>query len=68
MNLIPIIPNNLLGDFIEVNCLSLGVFESVVVVTFQSIFHLNVHQNNLIIIFKKKCYTSTLKQLENIKK
>jgi len=58
----------LLGDFIEVNCLSLGVFESVVVVTFQNIFHLNVHQNNLIIILKKKCYTSTLKQLENIKK
>jgi len=58
----------LLGDFIQVNCLSLGVFESVVVVAFQSIFRLNVHQNNLIIIFLKKCYTSTLKQLENIKK
>lgn len=58
----------MLGDFIEVNCLSLWVFESVVVVTFQSIFHLNVHQNNFIIIILKKNYTSTLKQLENIKK
>jgi len=46
----------------------LGVFKSVVVITVQSDFCSEIHQNNIFLFLKNYFGISTLKQFENIKK
>jgi hypothetical protein len=46
----------------------LGVFKSVVVITVQSDFCSEIHQNNIFLFLKNYFGISTLKQFEKIKK
>jgi hypothetical protein len=45
-----------------------GVFESVIVITFQNVFHSKIHQNNIFYFFKIIFDINTLKWSKNTKK
>jgi len=46
------------------------MFRSVIIVFFQSVFYLEIHQNNIFLFFKKKLFLTSEHQnnLKNIKK
>jgi hypothetical protein len=44
------------------------MFKSVVVIIFQSVFHAEMHQNDVFLFFKNYFWNQPIKKIQNIKK